>query len=434
MRTEDRLRHLHVVGPTGTGKSTLLANMALQDAKAGHGFALIDPKSDLVEDVLARLPESRHADVIVLDPTAHARGDDYPIIGLNLLGHAHTEADRELVVDHIVHIFSELWRDSFGPRTADVLRNTLLTLVNTKASNGTAYTLIDVAELLTNPVFRRSVVNQPGVPEAVRPFWTDYERYSEPQKLQVIGPSLNKLRAMSTRSSLRLMLGQSNGLNIAGVLNKGKILLVPLSKGVIGVDSAQLLGSLVVSSLVNATFARAGLLAAQRRPAYIYLDEFQDVLRLPLDIADMLAQARGLGVGLILAHQLLGQLPETVKRAVLGTARSSVVFQLDYDDAKVFERRFAPLTAADLGNLPNFEVALRLSVNGATQRPVTGMTLPLPDARSDNSELSRASADRYGVARSEVEEAIRSRTTLGTRGEQTSPTTVFGRRKLGGGQ
>jgi hypothetical protein len=432
-RTDDRLRHTHVIGPTGTGKSTLLANMALQDAKAGHGFALIDPKSDLVEDVLARLPKSRHADVIVLDPAAYARGNDYPIVGLNLLGHAHTEADRELVVDHIVHIISELWRDSFGPRTADVLRNALLTLVNTKAADGSAYTLIDIAELLTNPTFRRSVVSQSGVPDAVRPIWTDYERYSEPQKVQVIGPSLNKLRALSTRSSLRLMLGQSTGLNIADVLNRGKILLVPLNKGIIGVDSAHLLGSLVVSSLVNATFARAGMPAAQRRPAYIYLDEFQDVLRLPLDIADLLAQARGLGVGLVLAHQLLGQLPEAVKRSVLGTARSSVVFQLDYDDAKVFERRFAPLTATDLCNLPNFEVALRLSVGGTTQRPVTGMTLALPDVEGDGSELARASADRYGTARSEVEAAIRIRTTPGLGVEQSPRVSTFGRRKLGDG-
>lgn len=432
LTTADRLRHLWLLGPTGTGKSTLIANMALQDAAAGHGFALIDPKGDLVADVLVRLPESRHDDVIVLDPTAYVHGQ--PIIGLNVLGHATSEYERELATDQIVHIMHSIWADSWGPRTSDVLRNALLTLAHTTAIDGSAFTLVEVAPLLENTGFRRFVTTQPGIPKAVRPFWTAYESYSDAQRLQIIAPSLNKLRALGTRTPLRLMFGQSVGISVADVLNSGKILLVPLSKGSIGMETAELLGSLVVSSLVDAIFARAAMPAAHRHPAWIYLDEFQDVLRLPLDIADALAQARGLGVGFVLVNQYLGQLPEQMKRAALGTVRSTVLFQLDLDDAKVFDRRFSPLTASDLTHLPVYEIAARLCEHNTTTRPVTGVTLPLPDPQVDGAAVAHRSASRYGVLREDVEAAIRIRTMSTKTMTRTTTATPFGRRKVGGDQ
>jgi hypothetical protein len=404
LRTPDRLRHLYLLGPTGVGKSTLIANLALQDAAAGMGLLLIDPKSDLADDVLARLPESRVQDVVVLDPSA----TDRPV-GFNLIGGLRSEQDKELVVDNVVHIMAELWHSSFGPRTTDVLRNSLLTLTHTTAADGSAFTLAEVPELLTNPSFRRRVTAQPGVPEGVRPFWHAYEEMGDAQRVQIIAPSMNKLRAILTRSSLRLTLGQSQGFDLSELFTKRRIVLVPLSKGLIGTDTAQLLGALLVASLWQATLARAAVPAEQRRPVTVYLDEFQDVLRLPLDIADMLAQARGLGVGLTLAHQQLGQLSEAIKSAVLGTARSSVVFQLDYDDAQRMAQRFAPLTREDLMGLAAYEVALRLNVGNTTLHPVTGMTLPLPDAHRDGRLLAEQSRERYGPARDDVEAALRAR-------------------------
>lgn len=423
LRTTDRLRHLYLLGPTGVGKSTLIDNLALQDAARGLSLLIIDPKSDLIDDFLARVPENRLDDVVVLDPSA----TDRPV-GFNLLGGLRTEQDKELAVDNVVHIMAELWRSSFGPRTTDVLRSALLTLVHTRAADSSDFTLAEVPELLTNPSFRRSVTNQPGVPEGVRPFWHAYEDMSDIQRLQVIGPAMNKLRAILTRSPLRLMLGDSRGFDLSELFTKRRIVLAPLSKGIVGADTAQLLGALLVALFWQRTLARAAVPAEQRRPVMIYLDEFQDVLRLPLDIADMLAQARGLGVGVTLAHQQLGQLSEAVKAAVLGTARSSVVFQLDYDDAQRMAQRFAPLTRDDLMGLAAYEVALRLNINNSTLRPVTGTTLPLPEALRDGRALAEASRQRYGTPRADIEAALRARI---NRPDQAPSGAPLGRRRRG---
>jgi hypothetical protein len=411
MKRKDRLGHLWLLGPTGTGKSTLIANAALQDARAGDGLVVIDPKSDLCDDILPRLPEERREDVIVLNPAA----TDRPI-GFNILQSARDEHARELVVDDVVRIFGEIWKSSFGPRTTDVLRNALLTLIATRAPDGSAFTLAEVAPLLENPAFRRFVTRQSAVPESVRSFWTAFEAMSRGELAQTIGPSLNKLRALTTRTSLRLMLGQSTGLDIAEVFTKRRILLVPLNKGVIGTETAQLLGSLVVANLWNAALRRAAVPQRARRPVWAYLDEFQDVLRMGGDLADALAQARGMGLGLVLAHQYLGQLPSALQAAVIGTVRSSVVFQLDQEDARALERRYVPwLTADELMGLRAFEIAARLCVDGQTRSPVTGRTLPVGEPTQDAFTLVRASRERYGTPRAAVEVALQDRVAMSSK-------------------
>lgn len=420
----DRLKHTYLLGPTGVGKSTLIANMTLQDVDSGAGVALIDPKNDLVTDVLARIPEQRRQDVIVLNPAA----TDRPI-GFNLLGGLRIEHDREMAVDHVVHIMSSLWHDSWGPRSNDIVSNALLTLTHTSAPDGSAFTLVEVPELLTNPAFRRFVVTQRSMPAVARPFWSAYDQMSDSERNHMIAAPMNKLRALTSRSSLRLLLGQSEGIDVADVLRKQKILLMPLSEGVLGAGTSQLLGALLLSSLVRATFARANVPPEQRRPAFIVADEFQNVLRLPLGITDMLAMARGYGVGMTLAHQYLGQLSESVKSAVLGTARTSVVFQLDYADARTMATRFGPLTADDLMGLQAHEVAMRLSVGTQTQRPVTGATRPLPDVITNADALAAESRERFGVPRAEVEAAIQARITPpGSPGTNAN----FGRKRRGG--
>jgi hypothetical protein len=421
LRQADRLRHLWLLGPTGTGKSTLIANMVLQDAAAGYGLVVIDPKADLCDEILARLPEQRMDDVIVLNPAATTQP-----IGFNILQAGRAEHARELVVDNVVGIFAELWRSSFGPRTTDVLRNALLTLTNTHGPDGSAFTLIEVAPLLENPAFRRFVTAQPGVPASVRPFWAGFDALSAGERAQVIGPSLNKLRALTTRTSARLLLGQSSGLDLREVFTRRRILLVSLNKGVVGSETANLLGSLLVVSLFNAALERAAVPPARRIPAWAYLDEFQDVLRMGGDVADALAQARSLGLGLVLAHQYLGQLPPPLQAAVLGTVRSSVAFQLDHEDARTLEKRFYPsLAAADLTGLRTYEVAARLCVDGQTQPPVTGRTLPLDEPCHDAAAAAQVSRRRHGVPRGTVEAALQGRITV----TNTAADGHFGRRR-----
>jgi hypothetical protein len=401
----DRLRHMWVAGPTGAGKSTLLGNLIVQDMAAGFGLVVIDARGDLIPDVLHRVPAVRHEDVIVIDPSQTARP-----VGFNILGAAtHDEQGRERAVDHVLHIFQDLYHASWGPRTADVLRASLLTLINTRAVDGSAFTLTELPELLVSKPFRSFVTSQSAVTGALASFWQWYEGLSEAQRAEVIGPVLNKLRAFVLKAPLRLLLGQSEGLDLTDVFTKRRIVLVPLSKGTLGPETAQLVGSLLVASIWQVTLGRVAVPPERRRPVWLYADEFQEVVRLPLDLADILAQARGLGLGLTLAHQHLGQLPDALKSAVLSTARTQVLFQLDYEDARAMEQRFAPLSAHDLMGLGQYEIALRPCVRGRTASPVTGLTVPLPDPSIDGAALAEASRQRSGVPRAEVEAALQAR-------------------------
>jgi len=409
LRQADRLKHLWLLGPTGTGKSTLIANMAIQDARTGYGLVVIDPKTDLVDDILARLPAERGADVIALNPAM----TNQPI-GFNILGSAESEHSRELVADNVVRIFAEVWKASFGPRTTDVLRNALLTLTAAKAADGSVFTLAEIAPLLENPGFRRFVTSQPTVPQGVRSFWQAYETMSAGERGQTIAPSLNKLRALTTRTSLRLILGQSTGIDISHVFTKRRILLVSLNKGMVGAETAALFGSLLVASLLNATLKRAEVAPAMRYPVWAYLDEFQDVLRIGSDVADALSQARAFGLGLVLAHQFLGQLPPALQTAVISTVRSSVTFQLDRDDARVLAPRVSPaLTVDDLMGLRAYEAVMRLSVDGQTRPPVTGRTLPLSEPTQDALTLATESRLQFGTPRAVVEAALQARVASG---------------------
>jgi hypothetical protein len=401
----DRLRHLYVVGPAGVGKSTLLANLAVQDMEHGDGLALIDPKGDLAADVLERVPAHRRSDVIVADLADLSRP-----IGLNVLAGTNSEHGRELAADFVLSVLRSLWAQFWGPRTDDVLRAALLTLTHTAAQDGSAFTLVEVPELLTSLPFRRFVTDQPTVPASLRQFWTWFENVSDAERVQIVGPVLNKLRQFTTRTALRLSLGQTKGLNLAAVIARRRILLVTLARGIIGVEAAYLLGSLLVAGLWQATLARAALPQEQRRPFWLYLDEFHQVARLNIQLADLLAEARGLGVGVVMANQYVSQLSPELRSAVLGTVRSQVVFQVEHDDARALEPRFAPtLSTADLSGLSAYEVALRLCSGNQVLPPMTGQTLPLPDATADANELREASRQRFGMNRADIETAIAAR-------------------------
>jgi Type IV secretion-system coupling protein DNA-binding domain len=405
----DRLHHLYVVGPTGVGKSNLLASMAIQDATTGHGLALIDPKGDLVETVWSRLPPKVLERTIVLDPSQ----TDRPV-GLNPLNvAANDEHGRELAADRVLHIFKDLYRANWGPRSDDLLRASLQTLVSMRAPNGSAFTICEVPELLMNSELRRYVMADAGLPEALKAYWSAFEALSEAERTQHTAPVLNKLRAVTMRTATRLMLGQSTGLDLGAVMGERQILLVSLAKGKLGQETATLAGALLVAMLWQTTLERVNVTPEQRRPFYLFLDEFQDAVRLSENLADLLAQARGLGVGAVLANQYLAQLPDGVRAAVLGTVRSQVAFQVEHDDARLLERRFAPsLSAQDLSGLGRYEIAARLCVNGETVRPVTGTTQLLPEPDGSGDEAAKYSRERWGKARAEVEAELAARGTV----------------------
>jgi hypothetical protein len=245
-----------------------------------------------------------------------------------------------------------------------------------------------------------------GDPLTLDPFWATFERWSEAERAAAVGPVLNKLRPL-LRPGLRGVLGQrSPRFELRSTFTEQKILLVPLRRGVIGPDAAGLLGSIVVAELWQAIQARSSLPAKQRQPVMVYIDEAQNYLNLPTDLADALAQARGYGVGFTLAHQFLNQFPREMRAAVLTNARSRVAFQVAHEDARVLERGHPELTAADLTSLGRFELYASLFARGQVQPFASGRSRPLPPATTDVIRLKARSRSRYGQPLDEIEQGF----------------------------
>jgi hypothetical protein len=392
----DALQHLHVLGPTGVGKSTLLLGLIEQDIAAGRGVVVIDPKGDLINDVLGRIPEARQSDVVVLDPTDESRP-----VGLNVL--ASTGRSPELVADQILAVFHGLYKDSWGPRTQDILHASLLTLVGKPG-----VTLCNLPLLLSDARYRASMTSRLSDEIALGPFWHWYEHISEAERLTATAPIMNKLRAFLLRPRMRAVLGQAQPrFHLGNVFTKNKIVLVSLAKGTLGPEAAALLGSLVVSQLWQSALGRVADPAAKRSPVMVFIDEFQDYLHLPTDLADVLAQARGLGLGLTLAHQHLGQLTPTVRSAVMANARSRVSFQLSHDDAKVLAAMHPGLEASDFAALPRYAAYASLVAEGNVMPPASVRTRAPSNPFSDPARIRNMSRTEYGTPLEEVEAGLR---------------------------
>ncbi|MHB9149804.1 MAG: type IV secretory system conjugative DNA transfer family protein [Thermoleophilia bacterium] len=391
----DALQHLHVLGPTGVGKSTLLLNLVTQDIVAGRGVVVIDPKGDLVEDVLARIPAGRMNDVVVLDPA-----DEERPVGLNVLRGG--ERSPELIADQVLAVFHGLYRENWGPRTQDILHASLLTLAGRPDM-----TLCALPVLLSNPRFRRDITKTLTDEIALKPFWSWYEALSEGERQQAIAPVMNKLRAFLLRPRMRAVIGQADpSFGLSDIFRKRGVLLVSLAKGLLGPEAAALLGSLVVSQLWQAALGRVRVPADRRSPVMVYVDEFQDYLHLPTDLADVLAQARGLGVGLTLAHQHLAQLPNAVRSAVLANARSRVCFQLSHEDAKLVAATTDDLAAFDLQGLGRYEAYVSLVADGNVTGFASARTLAPTASVSDPAAVRAVSRTRYGQDLADIEAGI----------------------------
>ncbi|HVX20781.1 MAG TPA: TraM recognition domain-containing protein [Acidimicrobiales bacterium] len=392
----DSLMHTWVLGPTGSGKSWLLASMALSDIAAGRGVVVIDAKGDLTKDIANRIPAERLDDVVLFEPDAERP------IGFNPLAGSTPEA----AVDSIVHTLHEMYTQFWGPRTASIFTNGLMTL----ATHG-GLTLAELPPLLTNPTFQAKVLTKVGHDElGVAPFWQWYADLRPSEKAAAVGPVLNKMEAFTGRRRIRRIVGQVQGFDLGSVLRDGKVLLVNLGQGAIGSENAYLLGSLLLGQLYDHIQARSRIRPSERRPVAIYLDEFQQILRLPVGMADALATARGLGVGFTLAHQELGQLSSTVRSAVAANCRSRIFFQLGHDDAVVAAKLLGHgLTASDLEHLRAYETYQALAQGGVTSRPVSVATLPLPPSLDNLPPIRRRSAERYGQGGEAVDAELRAR-------------------------
>jgi hypothetical protein len=396
------LHHAQVVGPTGSGKSTLLASMILADITAGRSVLVVEPRGDLVNDVLARVPEDRRDRIVVIDPANAER-----VVGVNVLAGDRAHAERR--ADEVVHLLSELHGGNLGPRSTDVLMHTLLT-----ASRLPDSTLCDVPILLTNSAFRRKALAQVNDPLVLGPFWAGFEGLSEPERGRYVAPLMNKLRPITGRDSLRRMLGQAAPrFDMDDVfVRPGTVVLVNLNRGLLGTPTANMLGALVLSQAWGAIQRRAALPPEERHPTMVVVDEFQDFLRLPggVDIGDALAQSRGLGVSWTLAHQHLDQLSTAQQSGVLANARSRVVFRPSPGDAKPLAAALGGgVTGDDLLRLRAFEACVQLHLDGQPSFPFSVRTRPLPPWTSNPNALRRASAERYGVDGAELDQAMTER-------------------------
>jgi hypothetical protein len=392
-------RGLHVCAPTGAGKSTILAGLAVQlmAAKSRPGLIVIDSKGDLIADLADRIPAERRRDVIVFDPS------DAEPVGFNLIGGS---GESDLIVDHVVaELRSRYGAAGLGPRSEDILRACLTTLT---AKGG--FTLCEVEPLLTNPAFRQKLVG--GLDEPVlESFWAWYGSLSAAAQGEAIAPLANKLRTYTLRRRVRAVIGQADGLDLGAALEDGKIVLVNLAKGLLGKDAAALIGAAMVSRLWTAIQARAALKPADRRPATVMCDEFQDLAALSPVFSEAVAQSRGYKVAWTLAHQHLAQLDPETRQAVLANCRSRVVMQTTATDATTFAREFRPyLIADDLQGLGPFEGYAAVSVGSAVAPPASIGTRPAPDPLGSAEKVRAASRKRYGKSAAEVDAAIRKRT------------------------
>lgn len=389
----DSLEHCHLIGPTGSGKSTAMLRLILADITAGRSVLILDPKADLITSILERIPEERVEDVVIIDPS-----DSCPC-GFNPLAFKEY-GNPSLIADAILSVLKEIFSDCWGIYTQDVLTAALLTLTDTNNA-----TLLWLLPLLTDEGFRRRITGKVRDRMALRPFWEQFEALRDTEKRQQISPVLNKLRQLTLRPGLRNILGQAKPkFSLTDLFYKRKIVLIPLNKGLTGGESARLLGSLIVGLTWTLALSRAGIPAEKRHIVEIYIDELQDYISLPTDISDALAQARGLGVGLTLAHQYRDQLPINIRSGIDANARNKIVFGLNSRDAKDMAAMAPELAAEDFISLPRYQIYTSFQSNGRNTGWIQGKTLPPPPALRDAADLKAISQTTYGIPAEQVEE------------------------------
>lgn len=400
--SEDRLRHLYLVGKTGVGKSTLFQNLCLQDIRNGDGACFIDPHGDSIEWLLQRIPRSRLQDVVLFDPSDVA----HPF-GLNLL-EAKNDLEKDFVVNECIQIFYKLFDPEksgiIGPQFEHWLRNAALTVM----AGPEGGSILEIPRLFVDPQFekeKRSHLTDPLVLD----FWTkQMAKTSSFHRSEMLNYFMSKFGPFINNALMRNIMGQRvNSFEFDALMDGRRIVLANLSKGKIGEINAHMLGLILVSRLQVAVLRRAHRGKDARTPFYLYVDEFQHFAT--DTFASLLSESRKYGLGMHLANQYLAQLPEAIRTSVFGNAGTLVAFEVGMEDAELLAKEFAPIEAPEFIGLPRFHFFIKLMQRGKTSEPFSGTTLPPEDAEDASVHTKALTLSRlsYGWPRLLVEETIR---------------------------
>jgi type IV secretory pathway TraG/TraD family ATPase VirD4 len=398
---KDRLRHVYVIGKTGTGKTTLLSNMFLTEVKRGVGGAYLDPQGDVFTHLLAHCRELKDR-VVVFDPADR----EWPV-GLNLL-EVDEGMDRDLVCAQAIGIFRLLFGSSWGPRMENILRNAILLLLENPGS-----TLVDIPKVLLDREERYEMLRRVTNP-LVFSFWMrEAEGMTQGEWSKSVQPVLNKVGRFVSNPIIRNIVGQRRcTVDFRKVLDEGGVILANLSKGRIGGENTHLLGAILIARLWLAALSRYDMDEKERKPFFLYVDEFQDFAF--SGFLEMFSQARKYGLGLVVANQFLAQLDDEIRHAVFGNVATEIVFTIGAGDAKLMSQEFAPyLDYLDFVNLPAHHMYLRLCIDGVTSPPFSARSfpplfpeIPWEERKKWEEEVREASRRKYATPRAKVEEEL----------------------------
>ncbi len=397
IKLDDRRRHVYVIGKTGMGKSELLKTLAIQDIQAGRGLAFVDPHGDPVEDLLDYIPEERIKDVIYINPADL----DFPV-AFNVMEQVDPDK-RHLVADGVMNVFKKIWVDVWSARMEYILNNTILALLEVPDS-----TLLGINRMLADKNYRKHVVDRVTDP-VVKAFWEqEFAKYTERFAAEATPAIQNKVGQFTASALVRNIIGQPKStIDMRQIMDEGKILLVNIAKGRIGEDASRLLGALIITKLQLAAMSRVDIPEKERRDFTLIVDEFQNFAT--SSFANILSEARKYRLSLIVAHQYVAQMDETVRDAVFGNVGTIISFRVGAEDAELLEKELAPeFMATDIVNLGKRQIYLKLMIDGIASKAFSALTMDTPPCLpvSNRGRIVDFSRSLYAKSADEVEKQI----------------------------